>query len=230
MKNLHEEKLYIQAFREIRAHIIRNGLKPGDQLPTEAVMCGMLGVSRNVLREAMKSMELMGLVRSYPGRGTVVQRFDLDFVFQNIVFSTAGEEDHAIVEMLDLRKHIELSYMSRAYDAMDDEAVRTVRAILETIKAKWARHIFFHADDRDFHMALFEPLGNRSMLSLMDAIWSVDASFHVDQKLKYLDDTVTKHERIVRALEARDKPAFEEAMCAHFASGKYATGASFEEY
>ena len=59
-----EKKLYIQAFREIRSYIIRNGLRPGDLLPTEHEMSEKLGVSRNVLREAIKSMELMGM--KYP--------------------------------------------------------------------------------------------------------------------------------------------------------------------
>ena len=64
MKNLkRDEKLYISAFQEIRSYIIRNDLKPGDLLPTEQAMCESLGVSRNVLREAIKSMELMGMVR-----------------------------------------------------------------------------------------------------------------------------------------------------------------------
>ena len=87
-----EDKLYIQTFREIRSYIIRHELKPGDLLPTELEMSQMLGVSRNVLREAIKSMELMGMVQACPGRGTEVREFSLDFVFQNVLFfSVAGE-------------------------------------------------------------------------------------------------------------------------------------------
>ena len=67
MRNLKEDKLYIQTFREIRSYIITHELKAGDSLPTEQAMCQMLGVSRNVLREAIKSMELMGMIQSCPG-------------------------------------------------------------------------------------------------------------------------------------------------------------------
>ena len=90
MRNLKEDKLYIQAFREIRSYIIRNELKAGDLLPTEQNMCQMLGVSRNVLREAIKSMELMGMIQSVPGRGTMIKEFNLDFIFQNVLFFTAS--------------------------------------------------------------------------------------------------------------------------------------------
>ena len=106
------EKLYLETFREIRSYIINNGLKPGDMLPTEQAMCERWGVSRNVLREAIKSMELMGMVQACPGRGTQVKDFNLDFIFQNVLFFNMGDpEDNARVrEMFGIRKMLELGY------------------------------------------------------------------------------------------------------------------------
>ena len=72
MAKQRDEKLYIRVFRELRDHILRNNLKPGDLIPTEKELCEKLGVSRNVLRESIKAMELMGIVSSRPGRGTAV--------------------------------------------------------------------------------------------------------------------------------------------------------------
>ena len=59
-----DDKLYIRTYREIRKYIVQNNLQPGDLLPTEQKLCETLGVSRNVLREAIKSMELIGMVRA----------------------------------------------------------------------------------------------------------------------------------------------------------------------
>ena len=229
MKNLKDEKLYIQVFREIRSYIIRHDLKAGDQIPTEQAMCEMLGVSRNVLREAIKSMELMGMVRACPGRGTIVQEFNLDFVFQNVMFASVGDDATAIREMLVIRKKIELGYMREAYTALTEDDIRRIRGILEEIKHKWDKQIFFHADDKDFHMSLFSHLNNRTLSSLLDAIWAVDENFKKDEKVKFMGDTVQKHENIVRALEQHNEEAFEAAMLAHFSSGKYSTTNSFEE-
>ena len=222
-------KLYIQVFREIRSYIIRNGLKPGDLLPTEQAMCEMLGVSRNVLRESIKSMELMGMISACPGKGTVVQEFNLDFVFQNVMFDTVGSSTQAISEMLEIRKRIELGYMRQAYSQLTEEDVTRIRGILEGIKAKWEQHIFFHADDRAFHMALFSHLDNRTLNSLLNAIWSVDENFKKEEKVKYLDDSIVKHENIVRALENHNEEAFEAAMLAHFSSGKYSVSGNFKD-
>lgn len=230
MKNIKEEKLYIQTFREIRGYIIRNELRAGDSLPTEQAMCQMLGVSRNVLREAIKSMELMGMIQSCPGRGTVVKEFNLDFIFQNVLFFTVGEEKQSIHEMLGIRKSIELGYMRQAYLALTSEDIRNIRESLEAIKAKWKQRIFFHADDKNFHMTLFKHLNNGVLTSLLEAIWAVDENFQPEEKTKHLGDTIGKHEAIVAALEQHDYDAFAKAMEAHFASGKYSALNSFEEY
>lgn len=224
------EKLYTQAFRQIRAYIISNGLQPGDTLPTEQALADMLGVSRNVLREAIKSMELMGMVSAQAGRGTVLKQFNLDFIFQNVILGAAGEEDDAIAQMLDIRKRLELGYMRLAFANLEEEDIRHIREILENIKRQWAEHRFFHADDRAFHLAIFSRMGNKTLISLMEAIWEVDANFKTKEKFKHLDETIIKHENIVRALEAGNGEAFEAAMMAHFASGKYSPRGDFREY
>lgn len=218
------DKLYMQAFREIRAYILKNGLCPGDLLPSEQSLCEMLGVSRNVLREAIKSMELMGMVAAQPGRGTILLPFSLDFIFQNVILSTAGEDHRSIGEMLGIRKKLELSYMDEAYQTLSDDNIRELRAIFETMRQKWNSRIAFHAEDKQFHIALFKGLNNPTLISLLDAIWSVDENFMQEEKYKFLSASVTKHENIVLALEAHNREAFIAAMIAHFASHKYLVG------
>ena len=221
MQNIREEKLYIQTFHEIRSYIVENQLKAGDPLPTEQTMCQMLGVSRNVLREAIKSMELMGMIQACPGRGTVVRDFNLSFILQNVIFFSVRGDHKALSEMLAIRKTLELGYMKEAYQALGESDIERIRDCLETIKEKWSQHIYYHADDRAFHMAIFEPLRNTVLDSMMEAIWSADESFCKSREITYFADTVDKHEKIIDALESHDEPAFERAMQAHFNSGKY---------
>lgn len=73
LHNLKSEKLYIRVYDEIKEYIFRNNLQPGDKLPTEMELCESLGVSRNVLRESIKALEITGLVRSRPGVGIVIR-------------------------------------------------------------------------------------------------------------------------------------------------------------
>lgn len=225
------DKLYIRTYREIRKYIVQNNLQPGDLLPTEQKLCETLDVSRNVLRESIKSMELMGMVRACPGKGTEVQAFNLDFILQNVLFFQVGpQEEHSIREMFGVRKVLELAYMRQAFHAMTEEDVRALRSLADAMRDNWSRGVFFIQEDKDFHLTLFRSLHNDVLLSLLEAIWSVDDGFELEKKQPHLEQTVTKHEAIVAALENHSYPAFARAMEAHFSSGKYLGMTSYEEF
>ena len=225
-----EEKLYIQTFREVRSYIIQNGLGPGDLLPTEQVLCQTLGISRNVLREAIKSMELMGMVQASPGRGTVIKEFSLDHVFQNVLFFRVRVEDKPVREMFGIRKNLELSYMRQAFRAVGGEEISQMRQSLEQMKQAGDDSDAFLRADRDFHMTLFRPLNNGVLNSLLEAIWAADDGFQLEKKSPHLINSTSKHEAIVEALERYEYRAFAQAMEAHFSSGKYSAVDSYEEY
>lgn len=64
-----EKKVFVQIVQQLR-DIIENGeIQPGDKLPSERVLCEQLGVSRASLREALRSLELLGLIQSRQGGG-----------------------------------------------------------------------------------------------------------------------------------------------------------------
>ncbi len=231
MKSLkRNEKLYTQAFREIRAYIILNDLREGDLLPTEKTLCEQLGVSRNVLREAIKSMELMGMVRACPGRGTEVCAFSMDFVFQNVLFFHVGGDDPAVREMFAIRRILELNYAPRAFEALTAADIDRLEECVHRLRRTYLETGFFSQEDREFHMLLFRPLNNSVLNSLLEAIWSVDATFELEQKKPHLAESVVKHEKIVEALRSGSADAFMEAMNKHFSSGKYLEESGYREY
>ena len=226
-----KEKLYVQAFREIRAYIIRNELKPGELLPSEQTLCESLGVSRNVLREAIKSMEMMGLVEACPGRGTAVKTLNLDFIFQNVMFYTVGkDEEKAIREMLSLRRTLELDFAPQVFFTMTPEDIAHLKGCVEQIRERWAHNEIFSDIDKEFHMTLYRPLNNGVLNSLLSAVWAVDDVFQLEQKVPHLGLTIAKHAAIVEALEEKNYDMFMRAMQAHFSSGKYMSRNSYEEY
>lgn len=227
------EKLYLETFREIRSYIINNGLKPGDMLPTEQAMCERWGVSRNVLREAIKSMELMGMVQACPGRGTQVKDFNLDFIFQNVLFFNMGdpEDDARVREMFGIRKMLELGYMRQAFKALSGEDIAYMRKCAGNIRESWENTgAFSRSGQRNSTWRCSARLKNEVLNSLMEAIWSVDRGFQLERKSPHLAYSVTKHEAIVDALEHYDYRAFAQAMEAHFSSGKYLMSDSYEEF
>ena len=177
-------------------------------------------------------MALMGMVQACPGRGTQVKDFNLDFIFQNVLFFNMGdpEDDARVREMFGIRKMLELGYMRQAFKALSGEDIAYMRKCAGNIRESWENTGAFSEADREFHMALFRPLKNEVLNSLMEAIWSVDRGFQLERKSPHLAYSVTKHEAIVDALEHYDYRAFAQAMEAHFSSGKYLMSDSYEEF
>ena len=225
------EKLFIHAFREVRAYILNNRLKQGDILPSEAQLCQEIGVSRNVLREAIKSMELMGMVKACPGRGTEVQEFNLDFIMQHVLFFSVTEDDAFVRQLFEIRKTLELGFMRQAFDGIRREDILRMREIVDEMRLSWEQSGVFAEEDRLFHQTLFSGVGNPVLMSLLDAIWTIDKNFQLEEKLPHLASSVSKHEAIVKGLEEYDYIAFARAMALHFSSGKYSREPdNYEEY
>ena len=229
-KEVHE-KLFIHAFREVRSYILKNQLKQGDILPSEVQLCQEIGVSRNVMREAIKSMELMGLVRACPGRGTEVREFNLDFFLQHIMLFNMAGEDRNIRQMFQIRKALELGFMRQAFDSIRPEQIRRMRELADRMRVSWEESGTFAREDRDFHMTLFASVENPVLNSLLGAIWEIDKDYQLEEKLPHLATSVSKHEAIVKGLEDYDYLSFARAMDQHYSSGKYSpVEKGYEEY
>ena len=69
---LPRERLIDRAIEAIKTYMIASALQAGDRLPSEAELAQSLSVSRNVVRQALSSLEAVGIVRTEHGRGTFV--------------------------------------------------------------------------------------------------------------------------------------------------------------
>jgi GntR family transcriptional regulator, transcriptional repressor for pyruvate dehydrogenase complex len=79
-----QSKVYIEIVESIREMIQKDGLQPGDRLPSERELSESLGVGRSSVREALRSLELLGLIETRRGEGTFIRDF----------------KDHRLVELL----------------------------------------------------------------------------------------------------------------------------------
>ena len=77
---------YEQIVRQIQAAIRDNALVEGDRLPTERELAETFGVSRSVVREAIKVLSAQGMVESRQGSGLYVRNRPIESVSRAIVF------------------------------------------------------------------------------------------------------------------------------------------------
>ncbi len=67
------EKVYIEILKQIKAIIVEDGLQAGDKLPSERELSDRLKVGRSSVREALRSLELLGLIETRRGEGTFIR-------------------------------------------------------------------------------------------------------------------------------------------------------------
>lgn len=216
MKNLKREKLYKQVFYTLKNYILDENLQPGDKLQTENELIEMLGVSRNVLREALKTLELMGMVESKAGVGIIVQDTNLDFFFENVFFHIVSGQKHLIEEVLDIRKRLELSYAREAFRALTHKEVDEIERMINNDLS-----VPFELMDQQFHLTIYKNLNNKTLNSLLQAAWYIDRDVHKAESEMVHEEILASHKEILDALKAMDEEAFMMALNRHFHTGLY---------
>src|SRR6202021_2836198 len=105
-------KIYEEVAKQIERLILKK-LKPGDKLPSERELAEMLQVSRSSIRDAIRGLELIGLVEPRQGAGTIVLEISADALVNP--FANALKRKQAMVgELLDFRKMLEPPLAARA--------------------------------------------------------------------------------------------------------------------
>jgi GntR family transcriptional repressor for pyruvate dehydrogenase complex len=219
------KKLYLQVYDEIKKYIKDNNLQPGDKLPTEMEMCSSMGVSRNVLREAIKSLEITGVVTSKPGVGIEIRQFNSDFFMSALISHVNGANDKKVKDYVEELRHVlELGFDRKAFDTLSNTEISVMEEQVRIMKSQYYEEnssdvplgIDFAKADAKFHQVMFSRVDNVLLSSIIDFFWAYDKYYTLKSKPSFIAITIDKHERIVKALKAHDYTAFHDAMVYHF--------------
>ncbi|WP_211455256.1 FadR/GntR family transcriptional regulator [Collimonas antrihumi] len=209
---------YRQVQIEIKKYIKENNLKFGDGLPPEALLAKNLGVSRPSLREAVKSLESLGIVESRHGEGIFVKEFSFDSIVENLPYSM-NDGDENVKKLLHVRKYLELGAIPAVVEHISDESIQRLRVLAERMLSKAQDKQTFPQEDREFHAEMYSCLKNDFLLSLIDLFWNVfnemnQSSESVDHWA--LEETAKDHLRVVSMLEKKDVFGVLSAHRQHF--------------
>jgi len=195
--------------------IVERRLVAGDRLEAEAVMCDRFGVGRSTVREALRILENHGVVRirTGPGGGPVVAPFDGGFLGSTMALhlQLTGA---TFRDVLDARLLLEPAIAAAAVENRDEEALATLRKIVD------------HGDDPttdggtlvheagDFHDAVAAGSGNAFFRSLLLALHEITEPFA--QRLPWQGERrerlIHDHRRIVEAIENGDAAMASKVM------------------
>ncbi|HBY99251.1 MAG: FadR family transcriptional regulator [Ardenticatenaceae bacterium] len=212
--------IYEAVQEEIKAYIIDNLLKPGDLLPSEVELVQQLGVSRNSVREALKSLETLGVLEARPGIGIVIRAFSFDSLLENLAYGLMFDQKE-LIDIIEVRYQLEYGMAGQAVQAVTQDQLRLLRNILDRMYVAAENGNYSDEDDRAFHKALWENVNNIMLGKILDIFWMVHHQSRQRDSISAPPDPVRTYERhlaIVEALEKRDVEALRAAMTAHYES------------
>jgi DNA-binding GntR family transcriptional regulator len=194
------DTLATQAYQSIRLALLHGQLKP-EIFYSENSVALMLGISRTPAREALRQLEIEGLIEILPQRGFRVRRI------------SSAE----LVEFYDLRGLLE-SYVVRTLSAtVDDRAVRLLRHILERQQLAADDVTEFIGLDEEFHLTMARMAGlqhtARIVASLRGVLWLMGTRV-VDNPSRR-GDVIAEHVAILAAVERHDAEAAADAVLHH---------------
>jgi len=202
---------------QVKQFIMDQHLKPGDLLPPEGQLANDLGVSRGSVREAIKSLESLGIVEARHGEGVRVREFNFDSVLDFLSYGLVFQPTRA-AEILQIREWLEGAAVAQAAKVITEHELDQIEALLVVWEAKASAGESTAQEDRNFHRMLYATLGNASLLSLIDIFWVVYnalPSLTVGEDVDPLG-TVQAHRDLLNAVRRREPLLAQQQMREHF--------------
>ena len=190
-------------------------LAPGQKLPAEREMASSLNVSRGSLRQALKMLEVIGVLSQRVGDGTYLNNAapailaePMEFLI--LLYGISFEE------LMDARMIVEPELAARAAEHATPEMITRLRESLRLMQARDRELSGFVEEDLRFHQTIFEMAGNRVCLLMFSIVHRLMHNLmEITSRMVDLDHTVKLHSRIYHAIRKRDPAEARARMFEH---------------
>ena len=218
MQQLTNVRLYEQIAASIRSRIVSGELTQGERLPNERDIAVGYGVSRNVVREAIRALAKDGLVSVRQGSGTYVSDGTSRALGDSLELAiSVGGLEQNLARLLEIRQIIEPSVAGLAADRAGPEQIAELRAEVATMEGAFEDVETFIAADHRFHVAIAKATLNHLVPMILFPI--VDVLNEQRKRLFFVERSARSaqafHHRILDAIERHDSAAAIEAMRGH---------------
>ena len=189
-------------FNTLRQAILRGELKPGERL-MEIQLANKLGVSRTPIREAIRKLELEGLVLMIPRKGAEV----------------ADITEKSLRDVLEVRKALEELAVQLTCDKITKEQIRELEQAAEQFKKTLKSNDITEIAEADvrFHDIIYLSTDNQKLILLLNNLREQMYRYRIEY-LKRADkysQLLAEHEEIIRHIEKKQKKEAAEIVCKH---------------
>ncbi|WP_270215367.1 FadR/GntR family transcriptional regulator [Clostridium butyricum] len=213
-------KVYEQVIEEIKNQIKTGKLKKGDKLPSERDMVELFSVSRTSVREAMRALEVIGLIERKQGAGNYIKTNFDDSLFEPISVMFMLQKN-SLDDIVELREILESYCIKLAVRNIYESEIETISEIMEEMyQAKNEEENL--ALDIKLHYLLIKASKNILLINIISVISQImDESIkEFRKKILYEENNRAKllsiHEKLVNAMKEHDTVKAVDAIEEHF--------------
>ncbi|MCP4578046.1 MAG: FadR family transcriptional regulator [Deltaproteobacteria bacterium] len=205
---------------QIKTLIFEGNLKPGESLPPERELSKSLNVSRVSLREALNTLQGMGLLEIQQGNRSCVRPITTRSIHDPLV-SFAKNSPGNILKVFEIRKYLEIGSVALAAERATNREIEQLESILTEMDEDLRKNRLGAKTDLDFHALLAEATHNQAYVHLMNTIYDIlqeelriawGGIFRKKDKRKKLFE---QHSRIFDAVKNRDPERGREEALGH---------------
>lgn len=196
-------------------HLLGGSYQPGQRLPSERALADSLGVGRSVIREALKSLTLLGLVEVRQGDGTYLQRRGSDLLPVSFEWGLLLGE-HQLQDTIEARTELEVVLAGFAAERRSEQDVQELGELLGCMHDAQDTASFVSADVA-FHLRVAKAAQNSILEQMLVSIQSLLRSWITQVRAAATDHgpSYRDHVPIHAAIERGDVAAAQEAMRNH---------------
>ncbi len=207
--------------RRLQKMILDGELRAGDAIPSQRLLADQFNVSRASLREALLTLETLGLVKTEPGRGTFVTTGRPD---PATAMKWRYSDSHSIHDVFETRHMLEGRIARAAAKAIDASALVVLTDATDEMERCWeAGDLLANVEaDLRFHRTIAASCPNRMLQSVYETVQGLLTETQ-RQPIPRTNPTrmrasLSEHRAIIEALSRRDGPVACEAMRRHIAN------------
>ncbi|HEY0920922.1 FadR/GntR family transcriptional regulator [Devosia sp.] len=193
-------------------------LKPGDRLPGERELAELFSVSRPTIREAVKALIVLGVLKSKHGGGIFVSPLEAADLLGPVTFFLSLR-DVEIDQLYHARALIEGELAALAAQRAGPDDTASLARLIERQEEVLADPVAYRAVDTEFHRLLAELSGNAFLSRAAESMNVLGLEFRkvASETPDVISGSVRDHRRIVAAIAAGDADAARQAMREHMA-------------
>ena len=181
-KTIETNKVYSQIIDQLKEGIKAGSIKMGDRLPSERDMAEMLGVSRTSVREAIRSLEMIGLVRCVHGEGNFISDNLEDSLSEPISLMFLLNKGN-LEEINQIRRAIEIEAVMIATDKINSSSLEKLETYCNIIENEMDDNKKIEAD-KQFHYEIARASENILIINILNALSSLLDNFIGEMRMK----------------------------------------------